>query len=1148
MFPKLVVVYEGERVLGEVQLHLQDGVVLGEELKEIRISHYSPPSERCPPLAVLHTINSTGICFKMESTVKNQDSPLSFLHASCLRDNKIGNLGTTAVASIGGGEIHLVAMHSRKYEGQNPCFWGFNVASSLYNSCLVMLNLRCLGIVFDLDETLIVANTMRSFEDRIEALQRKLNSESDPQRVSGMLAEVKRYQEDKNILKQYAESDQVIDNGKVIKLQSEVVPALSDTHQPIVRPLIRLQDRNIILTRINPLIRDTSVLVRLRPAWEDLRSYLTARGRKRFEVFVCTMAERDYALEMWRLLDPESNLINSRQLLDRIVCVKSGSRKSLFNVFQDGNCHPKMALVIDDRLKVWDEKDQPRVHVVPAFAPYYAPQAEANNTIPVLCVARNVACNVRGGFFKEFDDGMLQRISEVVYEDDVKHVPSSPDVSQYLVSEDDPSALNGNKESLGFDGMADAEVERRLKSLRLFSFSMLTFSSCMLISFYVLQSTSNIVSAEANSMITFENQNIQEAMSASSSAPPPNGNLDPRIASALHYAVSSSSFTVPPPTIQGAAMSFPSQQLPQVTSHIKPPVAHLGQVETTLHSSPAMEEGELPESELDPDTRRRLLILQHGQDMREQPPSEPQFPARPPMPVSVPRVQPRNWFPVEEEMSPRQLNRVAPSKEFPLNAESLPMDKNRAHHPPFLQKVEPSIPPSRLLLESQRLPKEVLFMQALPREDQLRLNQSLPDFHSFSGGDSSVAQPSSANKDLDLEAGQIDPYTETCTGALQDIAFKCGTKVEFKQSLLSSMELQFFVEVLFAGERIGEGIGRTRREAQRQAAEGSLLYLAGNIQMLTSLNAQICFSLKICCLAFGFVVSSVPIALDYVRLLNSSFLFLISSMWLREQYVNIEGWSAVQGGHTTQGHARVRVGENVTDSPPHRLEEDKYISQLRPDSNYVPGDGSRFPNQRDNGFVNDANSFGYQSLPKEEGLTFSPAPPPRILDPRIEASKKPTGSIAALKELCMMEGLGVAFQTQPQFSANPGLKNEVYAEQYAVGFTFSRNLLVVLSSGFLIMVDIERCVRYGNLEYEVEVNGQVLGKGIGLTWDEAKSQAAEKAIGALKSMLGQFPYRHQGSPRSMQSMPNKRLKQDFSRVPQRMPSSGRYPRNGSPVP
>lgn len=35
-----------------------------------------------------------------------------------------------------------------------------------------------------------------------------------------------------------------------------------------------------------------------------------------------------------------------------------------------------MAMVIDDRLKVWEDKDQPRVHVVPPFTPYYAPQAE----------------------------------------------------------------------------------------------------------------------------------------------------------------------------------------------------------------------------------------------------------------------------------------------------------------------------------------------------------------------------------------------------------------------------------------------------------------------------------------------------------------------------------------------------------------------------------------------------------------------------------------------------------------------------------------------------------------------------------------------------------------------------------------------------
>lgn len=151
-------------------------------------------------------------------------------------------------------ELHLVAMYSRNNEKQYPCFWAFSVASGLYNSCLIMLNLRCLGIVFDLDETLIVANTMRSFEDRIEALQRKISTEVDPQRIAGMQAEVKRYQEDKSILKQYAENDQVFENGKVIKVQSEVVPALSDNHQALVRPLIRLQEKNIILTRINPQV------------------------------------------------------------------------------------------------------------------------------------------------------------------------------------------------------------------------------------------------------------------------------------------------------------------------------------------------------------------------------------------------------------------------------------------------------------------------------------------------------------------------------------------------------------------------------------------------------------------------------------------------------------------------------------------------------------------------------------------------------------------------------------------------------------------------------------------------------------------------------------------------------------------------------
>ena len=36
---------------------------------------------------------------------------------------------------------------------------------------------------------------------------------------------------------------------------------------------------------------------------------LVCRWRPRFTVYVCTAAEREYALEVWRLLDPEAELI-----------------------------------------------------------------------------------------------------------------------------------------------------------------------------------------------------------------------------------------------------------------------------------------------------------------------------------------------------------------------------------------------------------------------------------------------------------------------------------------------------------------------------------------------------------------------------------------------------------------------------------------------------------------------------------------------------------------------------------------------------------------------------------------------------------------------------------------------------------------------
>ena len=47
-------------------------------------------------------------------------------------------------------------------------------------------------------------------------------------------------------------------------------------------------------------------------------------------------------------------------------------------------------------------------------------------------------------------------------------------------------------------------------------------------------------------------------------------------------------------------------------------------------------------------------------------------------------------------------------------------------------------------------------------------------------------------------------------------------------SSLSSGVRRFF-QVWFAGEKIGEGTGKTRREAQCQAAESSLMHLSCKI-------------------------------------------------------------------------------------------------------------------------------------------------------------------------------------------------------------------------------------------------------------------------------------------------------------------------------
>lgn len=160
----------------------------------------------------------------------------------------------------------------------------------------------------------------------------------------------------------------------------------------------------------------------------------------------------------------------------------------------------------------------------------------------------------------------------------------------------------------------------------------------------------------------------------------------------------SSSIPLAPPL---GMVPLNNDQGPQPPS-VSWPVAQSGLVDP-MQSSPAREEGEVPESELDPDTRRRLLILQHGQDTRD---STPPYAAEPTVQVSVPPVQSQgNLFPVEDETDPRNLNRT--SADFHLESDAVHSDKIQPPHQPYFPARDNPIFPDRFNNQNQRYSSQV---------------------------------------------------------------------------------------------------------------------------------------------------------------------------------------------------------------------------------------------------------------------------------------------------------------------------------------------------------------------------------------------------------------------------------------------------------
>ncbi|KAI4973788.1 hypothetical protein ZWY2020_041569 [Hordeum vulgare] len=139
--------------------------------------------------------------------------------------------------------------------------------------------------------------------------------------------------------------------------------------------------------------------------------------------------------------DEFNRTFNDKQLL--VDFNETDSKKSLERVFRDSLCHPSMAMVLDDRRDVWDERDKRRVFAAPAYKPLVAPADKVVNGYSALQILTKIACHARKGFFSEFDGMLLKNINELVYENEVLDLPYSPDISDYLQFKNNNTARQG---------------------------------------------------------------------------------------------------------------------------------------------------------------------------------------------------------------------------------------------------------------------------------------------------------------------------------------------------------------------------------------------------------------------------------------------------------------------------------------------------------------------------------------------------------------------------------------------------------------------------------------------------------------------------------------------------------------------------------
>ena len=465
------------RTRGETSREANEGLLRDLEVAggELTIVGFWESRETFDPLPALHFLSRDAggapsfRCAPSDGCDAEERESIEALHGEMLGENK------TAVVQMKGAdgttsELHLVAVPARRASEdggeessmtaamvERARFIAFKTKEMAPAYAMPLLKHNRLVVVLDLDETLVQATTLHALDKRVEKMRGRMVSlmkfdHTNPRASAVMVEEVKkermacevalrRLQTDRAMLAQYCvEGAVTLNNRRSVTIpEIESLPNGTQRLKNVIRlPSPHIKGGMMVFTVVNPADPGTAMLVHVRPGWEELRKYLSGQDRqsKRAEVFVCTMANIEYAREMCRILDQHGTVFDPAQLEHRVKSVAPNELKSLSTTC-GAHFPTELAVIVDDRTSVWEPEARPHILAVTPFMPYGTDvefgttieQHEARGTGGVLGTAQNMmeALRLRWHMdYEKFAHKARKHVQDTVMHGALRPPPPSP--------------------------------------------------------------------------------------------------------------------------------------------------------------------------------------------------------------------------------------------------------------------------------------------------------------------------------------------------------------------------------------------------------------------------------------------------------------------------------------------------------------------------------------------------------------------------------------------------------------------------------------------------------------------------------------------------------------------------------------------------